>query len=307
MTTHEQGACQSPRCALAGRTTGPRWLFLHSHAWIAATTYTRFTPITLPSSRPAATRIRPENLWIRMHRLHVRPPPARRSDLGPRRINSLVLARALLLVTRHRPPRISHEQPQPDHRRRRDARHPPPGRWPRLDVQQARPLDQEVEAQWAQVENAYQRRADLIPNLVHHRQGGRDPRARDPRGVTAARAQVGSLDLGDATHDAAGPAAFQAAQDQLSSALSRLHRRLGGVSRSSAPTRISSRCSRSSRAPRTASPSSASASTTTPAPSTPGVTPSRPSCSRPCSASDSRRSPTSPPRAGAEHAPAVDL
>jgi LemA protein len=83
-------------------------------------------------------------------------------------------------------------------------------------------LDQEVEAQWAQVENAYQRRADLIPNLVTTVKAAATHERETLAAVTAARARVGGLDLGDAAHDPQALQKFQAAQDQLSSALARL-------------------------------------------------------------------------------------
>lgn len=83
-------------------------------------------------------------------------------------------------------------------------------------------LDQAVEGQWAQVENAYQRRADLVPNLVQTVKGAAAHERETLEAVTQARAQVGSLNLGDVTRDAGSLQRFQAAQDQLSSALSRL-------------------------------------------------------------------------------------
>lgn len=83
-------------------------------------------------------------------------------------------------------------------------------------------LDQAVEGQWAQVENAYQRRADLVPNLVQTVKGAAAHERETLEAVTRARAQVGSLRLGDVTRDAESLQRFQAAQDQLSSALSRL-------------------------------------------------------------------------------------
>jgi LemA protein len=83
-------------------------------------------------------------------------------------------------------------------------------------------LDQGVDAQWAQVESAYQRRADLVPNLVETVKGAAAHERQTFEAVTEARAQVGRLDVGDATEDPEALARFQAAQDQLSSALSRL-------------------------------------------------------------------------------------
>lgn len=83
-------------------------------------------------------------------------------------------------------------------------------------------LDQAVEGQWAQVENAYQRRADLVPNLVQVVKGAAAHERETLEAVTKARAQIGSVNIGDAARDPEALKRFQAAQDQLSSALSRL-------------------------------------------------------------------------------------
>ena len=83
-------------------------------------------------------------------------------------------------------------------------------------------LDQAVEGQWAQVENAYQRRADMIPNVVEVVKGAAAHERETLEAVTQARAQVGSISIGDAARDPAALKRFQAAQDQLGSALSRL-------------------------------------------------------------------------------------
>jgi LemA protein len=83
-------------------------------------------------------------------------------------------------------------------------------------------LDQGVEAQWAQVENAYQRRADLVPNLVATVQGAAAHERETLQAVTDARAQVGRIDVGDAFEDPEALARYQAAQEQLSGALTRL-------------------------------------------------------------------------------------
>ena len=83
-------------------------------------------------------------------------------------------------------------------------------------------LDQKTQAQWGQVENAYQRRADLIPNLVETVKGAAAFEKDTYTAVTEARAKVGQVQVntGQLTPDAF--AKFQAAQDGLSSALSRL-------------------------------------------------------------------------------------
>jgi LemA protein len=86
-------------------------------------------------------------------------------------------------------------------------------------------LDQGTQAQWAQVENVYQRRADLIPNLVETVKGAAKFEQETLTAVTEARAKVGQVTTGAVENIANDPAAFarfQQAQDQLSSALSRL-------------------------------------------------------------------------------------
>ncbi|MEG0009414.1 MAG: LemA family protein [Aeromonas sp.] len=79
-------------------------------------------------------------------------------------------------------------------------------------------LDEQVKASWGQVENQYQRRADLIPNLVATVKGYASHEQETLKAVTDARARVGSLQVSDPSQ----LKAFEAAQDQLSSALSRL-------------------------------------------------------------------------------------
>jgi len=85
--------------------------------------------------------------------------------------------------------------------------------------------DQGVQAQWGQVEAAYQRRADLIPNLVETVKGAEAFEQSTLVAVTEARSKVGQISAGAAKNLANDPAAFQKfqeAQDGLSSALSRL-------------------------------------------------------------------------------------
>ena len=82
--------------------------------------------------------------------------------------------------------------------------------------------DEAVSAQWAQVENSYQRRADLIPNLVNTVKGYADFEKETLTGVIEARAKATSVQLNADNLDAASLQNFQAAQDGLSSALSRL-------------------------------------------------------------------------------------
>ena len=86
-------------------------------------------------------------------------------------------------------------------------------------------LDQAAQAQWAQVENVYQRRADLVPNLVETVKGASNFEKDTLTAVTEARAKVGQVTPGAMQNIVNDPAAFQRfqqAQDGLSSALSRL-------------------------------------------------------------------------------------
>lgn len=85
-------------------------------------------------------------------------------------------------------------------------------------------LDQNVNKKWADVQSVYQRRADLIPNLVNTVQGAANFEKSTLTEVTNARASVGQvkLDPSKAPTDAAELEKFQQAQGQLSTALSRL-------------------------------------------------------------------------------------
>src|SRR3989475_1072945 len=85
-------------------------------------------------------------------------------------------------------------------------------------------LQQTVDQSWAQVQNVYQRRADLIPNLVNTVAGAANFEKSTLVEVTNARASVGrvQLDPNKAPTDAAQLEQFQTAPAQLSSALSRL-------------------------------------------------------------------------------------
>jgi LemA protein len=85
-------------------------------------------------------------------------------------------------------------------------------------------LSQAVDSQWAQVQNVYQRRADLIPNLVSTVSGAANFEKSTLTEITQARASVGQvkIDPNSAPTDPAKLAAFDQAQGQLSSALSRL-------------------------------------------------------------------------------------
>src|SRR3984893_17785620 len=82
-------------------------------------------------------------------------------------------------------------------------------------------LQQSVDQSWAQVQNVYQRRADLIPNLVNTVSGAANFEKSTLIAVTQARASVGQvkLDPNKAPTDAAQLEQFQQAQGQLSNAL----------------------------------------------------------------------------------------
>ncbi len=83
--------------------------------------------------------------------------------------------------------------------------------------------DEEVMAAWGNVEAAYQRRADLIPNLVEVVKGYATHEKETLTAVTEARAKVGKLQLGsDVINNPQALSQFQAAQGGLSSALSKL-------------------------------------------------------------------------------------
>ncbi len=83
-------------------------------------------------------------------------------------------------------------------------------------------LDEEVQNSWSQVENQYQRRADLIPNLVATVKGYAAHEEQTLKGVIEARAKATSTTIDPSKMDEASLAKFQQNQDALSSALSRL-------------------------------------------------------------------------------------
>ena len=84
-------------------------------------------------------------------------------------------------------------------------------------------LDEQVKADWAQVENQYQRRADLIPNLVSTVKGYAAHEQETLQAVVEARAKVGSMQVNSSIlNNPDQLKQFEAAQSQLSSALSRL-------------------------------------------------------------------------------------
>ncbi len=83
-------------------------------------------------------------------------------------------------------------------------------------------LDEQVSGQWAQVENVYQRRADLIPNLVNTVKGYANFEKEVLMGVTEARAKATSVNVDPSKLTPESIQQFQQAQGQLSSALSKL-------------------------------------------------------------------------------------
>lgn len=84
-------------------------------------------------------------------------------------------------------------------------------------------LDEEVKAQWSEVVNQYQRRADLIPNLVGVVKGYAAHEEKVLTEVAEARARVGSIQATPAlVNDEAAFAKFLSAQNQMTGALSRL-------------------------------------------------------------------------------------
>lgn len=83
-------------------------------------------------------------------------------------------------------------------------------------------LREGVDAQWAQVENVYQRRADLIPNLVNTVKGYAAHEQETLQGVVEARSKATSVNINADGVNAESLKQFQQAQEGLSSALSRL-------------------------------------------------------------------------------------
>ena len=84
-------------------------------------------------------------------------------------------------------------------------------------------LEEKVSSAWSQVENQYQRRADLIPNLVKTVEGAADFEKSVLTEVTEMRSRVGQTKItAEDLNDPEKFAKYQKAQDQLSSAISRL-------------------------------------------------------------------------------------
>lgn len=83
-------------------------------------------------------------------------------------------------------------------------------------------MEEDVKSQWAQVENVYQRRADLIPNLVNTVKGYAEHEQETLTQVVEARAKATSTTIDPSNLNAQNIQAFQQAQSGLSSALSKL-------------------------------------------------------------------------------------
>lgn len=84
-------------------------------------------------------------------------------------------------------------------------------------------LDEKVKSAWAQVENQYQRRADLVPNLVETVKGYAKQERETLTAVVEARAKATSIQVdADTLNDPQQLQRFQQAQQQLTGALSRL-------------------------------------------------------------------------------------
>ncbi|WP_303920516.1 MULTISPECIES: LemA family protein [Draconibacterium] len=83
-------------------------------------------------------------------------------------------------------------------------------------------MDEQVTASWAQVENVYQRRADLIPNLVNTVKGYAEHEQETLTGVIEARSKATSVNVDPTKLNAQSLQQFNQAQEGLSSALSKL-------------------------------------------------------------------------------------
>lgn len=83
-------------------------------------------------------------------------------------------------------------------------------------------MDEQVTKQWAQVENVYQRRADLIPNLVNTVKGYAEHEKSTLEGVVEARSKATAVQIDANNLDAASIQKFNEAQGELTQALSRL-------------------------------------------------------------------------------------
>ena len=94
--------------------------------------------------------------------------------------------------------------------------------WAVMKYNELVPMDQQVKSSWSQVENQYQRRSDLIPNLVNVVKGYASHEKETLEGVITARSKATSTTIDANNLDEAALQRFQQSQDALSSALSRL-------------------------------------------------------------------------------------
>jgi LemA protein len=126
----------------------------------------------------------------------------------------------------------------------------------RLRLQRlSRTNDEQVKADWAEVLNQYQRRFDLVPNLVNTVKGYAQQEKDVLIGVTEARAKVGTIQATPALiNDPKAFAQFQAAQGELTSALSKLMVVTENYPQLKSDSQSSATCRHNWKAPRTASP-----------------------------------------------------
>lgn len=122
-------------------------------------------------------------------------------------------------------------------------------------------MDENVSNSWANVETQYQRRSDLIPNLVNTVKGYAKHESETLESVMAARSQATQVKIDPSNCTPQQLAAYQKAQGDVTTALGKLLAITENYPDLKA-TRTSSNCSRSSKAPRTASTWLARTSTT---------------------------------------------
>ena len=152
--------------------------------------------------------------------------------------------------------------------------------------------DENVKTAWSQVENQYQRRMDLIPNLVNTVKGYAAHEKETLEGVVSARAQATQTTIDPSNLNEESMKKFQAAQGELSSALSRLMVVLERYPDLKANQNFSELQAQLER--KTGYPSNANASTKSHKPTTPISAASLPTYSPACSASN--RKPISLPK-----------
>ena len=166
-------------------------------------------------------------------------------------------------------------------------------------------LGQAVDAQWAQVENQYQRRADLIPNLVDTVQGAANFEKSTLEAVVQARASVGSINPAEPAERPGGHGPLPAGAGRAVERAVAPAGRGRALSRAEGEPELPRPAGGSSRARRTGSPSSAAATTSGRRSTTRRACASRRCSSRTCSGCARRR--TSSAQAGSERAPVGEL